>query len=1100
MASAATQLLKEIEPLSAPDRRRAIATCALRLAGTPALGNLLAELSEADRYERIVAVQVAAVAGETDYLLGQLDSGAPEFAARAVVALIRSGIDPEGLIPRLPRMSHRTRRTMYRALGRGKRVRPADPLLPEIRQRFGDGEAARILPYCSAPVVAEYLPELAYAVPDRAALGRRHIETVLDYLEESATEAGEFEWPELWSWAGACAVPAAEHHPGRLLALAADAIRYISVHRLAPIAGRLARLDPGAVVDLILHPTGNGTGLAGQTLWTALRDLPDAQLIAVCTVYPDFQRRRFLRALPLPRRAAVVRAVFLRPGVGPAAVDATVLDLLPRHDRTTVARELLSRPGGSEIPEVRERLTARLPWDEAEPLLTTSIGLPSAPERSRAYPLLVAAAVGTRDPEIVGTLLTILRRLRNEQDPVRGVALQAVLAIPPTLLRTEHLPALEQVGTDALQARDRSYATTAAVGELARLLLVHGARAEEPAFSEAALRLMESLAAHATRPSLWNLHRNLPRGVEQRLFTALRRRLDNDASRDQWDLTLDLAEGLRRRAWTIPVLQRLLLRAIGAGNDSVVRRAVELALDNPATRDQHLSMALKRDRSLIALPRVQRLIATRRTDLLDSMLQSATSGRFIAPKVRFVPDFPAGFDGWTPRQVELYARLLVSLAESTKAALWERTWAVRRLGSLPGSFERLVGYTKHAELTVAEAALTALGRSELPEAACAVLTRHVDSDGARVAVSSIALCAKSIAPDRLATAVAPLLDSRKITSGKEGLRLLAELRAPEAMATLQDGWRRPEQHRDIRRAAVAACRGLLDRDAAWQLLADAAGDPEVAGEVVRYQPTLLPVVQRRRMASLIRDMAGSSDILLASQAISALPRWSRWSPPDTGALLVRRLCDLDELGLWRPLVHAVVSGVEATSDAEALLHAVDRLLATADLTRADRDLPARQRMDVLVSALGASAERSEATRTAALAVADRLATEPLWHRQAIDLYLSRIRWADGESTARSLRRACALATGALICHPTQHLKTTLPRVLRTAEAPTMLAIACDLADSNEVATTLAAVTVTAMCGEHFGWSPAWRALLDRLRAHDTIDIRAAASAIFTVAE
>ncbi|MFX0576721.1 hypothetical protein [Nocardia nepalensis] len=1098
MASQATKLLRDIEPLAAPDRQHAIAAGALRLAGTPEFGELLAELAGRDYYERVIAIRMAAVVAEHEHLLAELDSGGPEFGSRAVVALVRTDVEPEALIERLPRMSHRIRRTMYRALGYGQRCRLADQLLPEVRRRFGDAEAARVLPNCSAPVVAKYLPDLDYAVENWASLGRRHIDAVLDHIEGLAVEAGESEWPGLWRWIAAGAVPAARRHPDRLLALAAKAIRHTSIYQLNQAAGQLARHDRTRVVELILDPTGNGTGLGGTALWRALRELPDDRLLALGAVYSGYQRDRFLRALSLPRRATVVRQVFARPGIDPGQVPMTALDALPRQDRTVLARELLNRTGGSDVRQVRERLMARLPWNEAEPVLAQAIRRATAEERGQAYPLFITAAAGTRDPAVVATMLESLRRLRNEQDPVRYTALQAINHLPPSLLRAEHLPALEQLGTDALQARDCSYATRATISGLARTLLRRGAEIDDPSFTDTALRLIESLAAHSIAPDLADLDRSLPRGAEQRIFAALRRRLDNDAARDEWRLTLDLAAGLDKRAWNIPALQQLLMRACRANNDGVVRQAVRLALSNPATRDQNLSTLLNRDRSLITMDIVQRLIATRRTDLLDSLLGSATPGRFASSKVRLVPDFQTGFDRWTPRQVESYARLLSAHAESKKSSLYEKVGAVRILGRLPGNSDRLAEYTNHPDIPVAEAALTALGRSDQPAAAIELLARHVDSDRARVAVSSIATCAKSLAPDEITSAVVPLLHSPKITARKEGVRLLAELHAPDAMTAIHTLWEQPDQHRDVRRAVVFACRWLLDSDAAWLIFADAAADPTVADEILNLRPELLPLAQRHRMAALIRRIAGETDSQLASRAIPALTRWRRWSPPDTAMMLAHRVCDLDEFGLWRLAAQALVDHLG--SDSSALTTAVEQLLAACDTVIDGRDVPAVQRLAGLTTALSSAAERSDAARSAAGALADRLSTDLRWRRTAIDLYLAQISWAESEPTARLIKQAGAIAGGALVDHPARRLQAILPTALRTAQPGTMLAIAGALSSCGELATLLTAVTLIQYCGNHFGWSAPWIDLLTALRAHDTIDIRAAAASVWIVAE
>ncbi|WP_405165872.1 hypothetical protein OG203_12770 [Nocardia sp. NBC_01499] len=1097
MAAPATKLVKDIEPLSAPQRRRAIATVALRLAGTPDLGALLADLARRDRYERILSIQLAAIAADRNHLVAQVDSMGQEFVSRAVVALVRIGVEPGVLVERLPRMAQRTRRVLYRAIGRRTRdAGLADALFPEVRRLFGDGEAARILPYCSTRLVTQYLPEFAYAAPNWQTLSRRHTEAVLTYLTNLAAQAGETDWPELWPRIAAGAGTFAIREPDRLLALATQAVRYVRINGLDAIAGSLTRHNPGAVVELILHPSGRGTALAGRALFTALRELPDNRLIAVCAAYSGYHRRRFLHALPPGRRTEVVRQVFIRPGVDAAQVDLDALDSLPLLDRAALARELLARQGGSDDRPVRERLIARLSWEEAEPILYESIRRPTADERAQAYPLLVVAAIGSRDPAVVGTLLDSLRRLRNEQDPVRRTALQAINQIPPTLLRPEHLPALEILGTDALQARDRSAMTTGAVGVMARGLLVHGARTDDPACTESALRLVESLAAHASSIPLADLDRNLPHGAEHRLFAALRRRLDGDAVRDAWSLTLGLANGLHKRAWNVVPLQQLLLRACGARDDAVIRGAVDLVLANPATRDDHLATLLNRDRSLFSLPRVQRLIATRRTDLLDIALNGATPGRFIAPKVRLVPDFWDGFDGWTPRQIELYARALTALVRAKESSAWEKAWAIQRLGRLPGSFARLVGYTDHPELTVAEAALTALGRSEDAEAAIGVLGRHVDSDRARVAVSGIASRARSIAPDRLAVALTPLVDSPKITSVKEGVRLLAALHVPEAMATIRAIWDRPNQHRDVKRAVVFACRWLLDHDAAWLILADASHDPAVAGEALNLTPALLPVPQRRRMAGLVREMAGGADVQLATEAMRVLGSWQRWAPADTGDMLVRRLADLSEAGLWRQAAQVLVGG-DFRAEVPA---AVDRLLAAEDIIIAGRDLPARQRLSTLLGSLGSSAALSDEARTTAVVVAERLAGETQWRRFAIDLLLAQIRWADAASSVRSIQQACGLARGALVVYPAEQLRIQLARTGQMVDAATMTTVARDLSTDVDSATALAALALISQCGNHFGWTPTWVELLARMRTHGQSNVRVAAHEIFTVTE
>ncbi|MFI5777677.1 hypothetical protein [Nocardia sp. NPDC051570] len=1100
MPDSGIRLMETVAGLSVPQRLSALALRARRSAGTPEFDRLLRDLSDGGRYERRTAIYLATVAGERNHLLIQADSEDPDDVGRALAALIRLGVEPGVVVDRLPRLSRRARQAVRRALAHGDRARLADAMLPRLRALFGDGEAAQVLPFCSSAVVTDVLAELAYAVPSWATLGRRHIDAVFDHIGSRAADAGTDDWRELWPWLTANVTAAAGHDPARLLALAAQAVAHVPISSLRPVAGVLARGDAAAVDALIRHPSGNGRGMAGPAAWRALRTLSDDRLTELYLACGHHDRRRFLRAMPPSRRTAVIGPVLMRPGIAPGEVDMFALDALPRLERAALARELLARPGGAEVPEVADRLTARLPWAEAKPLLAEAIRRPVAEERARAYPLLVAAAAGGRDPAVLGELLDLLRRLRNEQDPVRRTALHALTTVPVTLFENAQLPGLEQLATDALQARDRSYQTASTVGVLARMLLLRAAQTGDAAFTDTALLLMARLADSSISVNLTGLHRNLAPGMEHRLFAALRPRLIDDAARDRWELSLELADGLWRRAYDIPELQRLVLRASAAHNDSTVRRAVRLALDNPATRDAYLDEMLRRDRSLIVLPQVQAQIARRRTDLLDTVLSEATPGRFLSTRIRFVPMFPGGFDRWSPRHIDRYARLLDSYARSPRASVSERTSAVRQLGLLPGGVERLLPYLDTADLPVAEAALTALGRSDEPERAIAVLVRYVGDDRARVAVSSIVTCAYAISPTRLGTTLGPLLDSPKITAVKEGVRLLATLHAPDAMPIIGALWNRPDLHRDIRRAAVFATRWLLDHDGAWQLLGEAAADPEVAGAILDIPPALLPIPQRERFAIFLRDLAASPDHRVAGQALDALARWYRWAPPDTGEVLLTRLTDLSELGLWTTALRTLLAGVAVNGDPAALTAAVDRLRAAETTVMPDRDLPARQRLSTTVQWLSPTLRDYDIARPAAAPVIAGLIEDPLWHEQVIELTLAAIRWTEPERTVAAIDALSVLAIGALIDHPADRLVTSLTHDLGRTPLDALASIATGLAATPAVPTALAAVAMIARCGTEFGWAAPWPDLLTGLRTHPDIDVRRAALAIYTAPE
>ncbi|MBB5802300.1 hypothetical protein F4560_002068 [Saccharothrix ecbatanensis] len=1088
----ARRLLKAIDRLPYGARQRLLARTARELAATGELDALLCDLDGRGEFERRVALHLAYVARDGAYVEQCLSAGQTSVVRQAIGAAIRLDLPAEVFLARLPHLPTALRQTFYSAIRRHGRGALAERLLPVVRETFGDHEAAGLLPVCSSAVVIEALPDLEHAIANWGALGRSHPTVLLDFVTAELSAVTPVWWPDVWRRFGDAAAGAAVAEPDRVL----DLLERLLPHAPLPwqidrVIGGLARHAPERVARMLVDPRRTGHLPQRQSLWRALAVIGDDELIAVARLLDGSRLARFLHAIAPSRRAAVFTgALDDRPD---APLDA--VDELPSAARPAVARRLLALRQVADDPARRLAVTARLAWADARDTLLAATRRATADERAEAYPLYLAAAAATRDPEVVGGVITGLTRLANEQDPVRSVAIAALAAIPGWLFRPDEADALVKLMVDATEARDCSWQTQQAVRALADTVIREGAMSLRPQLVEAGLTGLAHMSRNAPWISLNGLDR-LPRGAEHQVFEALRPRITADARLGRFEVLLAVAAGLRRRAWDMGPLQELLDEARSAKDDGVVRRAVELWLAPSAQRDERVERVFADDPSTITLHPVRQAIALRRTDLLDRVIGRSPHGRFLKRGVRYVPPFEGCFDRWLPRQVTAFAAELTDVATSPRASAFERRAAVSSLGRVPGSVNLVRGFVADRETIVAEAALAALAWTDEPGDVLPDLLAHVGTDRARVAVYALGRCARFTMPERLGALLAPVLEGQKVTARKEAVRLIAKHRTPGAVVALTGAWE--NGHRDVRRALVSATRWFLDDEAAWDLLGRAVADEHaVAGAVLDLGPDVVARRHRARYAELVGAIAGSADPDTARLGLAASPSWIRWS--DSGAEpLVDRVTDLADTATWRYALSALVRLSATTADVTPLRAVVTALLAADGEFDAveDRDLPARQRIAALVGELSGT-RNSEHSRAAARTLIPSLAAAG-YGSWAVNLAVVAVAWEEEGADLDGLREVARLAVRPTLARQAAgELTAVLPDVMRRSSPARLLDVANALAGSGAAALALG---IAIPAGRDAGWPEGWRELLRGLRRHDDPDVREAASAVFTSQE
>ncbi|WP_165503190.1 hypothetical protein, partial [Actinomadura fibrosa] len=899
------ELLTEIEPL--PFGERCLRLAALRrAAGTPELAELLDGLGRGGHYERSLALFVAqAVRDEAS--LAHLAAAAwdpdAELACAAIGHGVRFGVGAGPYLEGLGDAPAAVRAALYDAVRRWRRADLADALVDAVAERWGDQEAAALLPACGAETAAARIDALAHAVPNWASVGHAHPALMLDHAERRLAALPEDLGKDWWYRCGSGVAAAMRHDPGRVVGLLERHCRVGPLpYELYGSAGILFGAEPERMIRLVLSESYR-PGLAALIAHRSVRDrlarLGDARLAdltALARAVRDDENalRYLLKAFPPGRRAAVFDAAMEGVDLGARLFGEAIMEVLPRAVRVREARRMLALRTVSESPDRTRSITAFLPYDEALPFLEELTRRPDAGERANGYASLVRCAARSGDPDVLTRALESFGRLRNEQDPVRLVVLNALTDVPEGILRTEHAAAVARFADDALAARDASPMTRYALSRIAAAFARQGAVRDDADLLVFALELVERLVGHTGTLSLGRLDRLLRRGQEHRLAETLAPFLDAGARRDDHRLALLVAGALGRRAHGVPRVQDALEAALDARDDGVLRRAIALWLAPPATRAERVERVVAKDPSAVAVHQVLSAIARERTDLLHLVLAESTPpGRFHRPDVVYVPRAERSWiRRWTARQRAAYLDLLDRVAANASLPERDRGEAVSAMARIPGVDAGRIRAYLDGDPYLRRIALTALVWTPSPQDVLAELLERASSDDAHVAVYAAGRAARFVPPSALSAALGPVLAEGKITARKEALRILLRDRVPDAVRIVAAAWDDPDQHRDVRTAIVSAVRPLLGEPEAVRILEEAARGPrDLARQVVGTPPLRVEEPFRARYAALVLRVARSADPDARDAALPALPRWAPWAP-EAPAVLADIVTDL----------------------------------------------------------------------------------------------------------------------------------------------------------------------------------------------------------------
>ncbi len=1035
----------------------------------PALPALLDAIAAQSGYHTVLTLLAAAQIGDVDRLERALHH--PWVSVRRVAATrLPLARDPQALAATYLEASDADRAAFRKRLRAENRSDVVTALLPHD---LSDTDRAVLLATADAATVARLLPDLADLVPSVRALAARHPEAVLEHLAMTADSAPETVRDRAWAWAGPALPLLARDHPDRVLDLLDAAPPAHMPRGVTASLATLTRRSPSRVAALLARP---------RTEWPA--HLPGKLVRLFRTFGPD-ERVRLLRrarqnpqhvvallgALPPSERAdAYDRAGLATPG---ATTPRLLLEELPHDLRHAEARHQQTLLAGHRAAQ--GDYAAFLPFEEARGVLDPLLASADAAERSAAYTGLLTSAGRERSAEVWERAVPLLERLGNEQDPVRLAAATGLAQVPIGISATGPLEQLRRFVAAVVSARDTSPGTLHTLQNHCWAAIQHGAERRRPDVVAAHLPILDQLCGPDGTTAVPDLQR-LPHGTETLVVDALLPRIRPAARRDDRRLLHSLVQSLGQRAYAQTELQGLLrdhVRSSFRGSD--VRTSISLWLADPAHKGERVAEVLRKDQSTATLWQVQHVLMAKRQDLADVLWQARPlKGRFHDGRTRYVPLLAENLHRLLPRQLDAYAAALTAAAQDENRS-WFAASAVRQLGRLPGvGATRLQPFLASPKIALQEAALAALAWTDDPAVAIDRLLVHRGDDRARVATYALNRCARHARPQDLVARLAALLaPGSKVTSAKEGVRLLGALRPPGALEVLLDAVG-ATSHLDVRIALARTVRDFLDDERAWQVLdAAARATRDEARSLAETTPQQLAVRHRARYAGVLQTASAATPEIAGS-----LGSWVVWQP-GLVEVLTAQVAAPENRG-WLASVAALSAALDeggARREMVALMtHLADHALdADQPDAAAERDLPLLARLDELVETLVAGDD----LRPLCGEAAGVLAARPSGRGAALRMQAAAIEPADPASGVRAL---CDLAEDPVDASLVRLLLGRAAQLRRCSDEELSGAYAVVADDPSAVAGAAALALVETRTSQH-GWDEPWRERVRGLRRH-----------------
>jgi hypothetical protein len=1103
-------------------------------------------LNHAERAKRVGQLGNALAADELRAMCSALYDSADfgDFGAQTAVALARHGSFADVVLqalrhPSLLVQSHAIRSlhaiTLTDAqlgaayLGAAQIHRPVCIALMRSGQRHDlarqlvslptqtDRAKSQLLTACSESYAREVLPSVAHAVGIWGSLAKAHPDVVVEFARSSIAAAPlSQQLSNLVRFSSAFGMLSISR-PRELLSLFA-AVADDPGHLLSSQLTHLIRVAPAETASYILGLREPRHVINNRRIGRCLRLLEDRPAGATPGPFMRSLARKvgdnhstlaeLMRACPPSHRGALLQEAFAERSLDSLVLNDALMEVLPHSVRSEQAMRMLVLREVAADADSTLRISTYLPFAEAWPILEPMTKRSDADQRANGYQRMIMSATLSRDRGAFTQMMQHLTRLKNDQDPVRMQAMAMLRQVPANRFGDEDAPFLSALAECIVEARDTSWSTRSNLQSvLVEVLIASAPQPAGPLFQSALTSLVRLAGRDGTLP-LPYLQDRLPQRHVAAFIDALLPLAKTRALTDHESLTLSIARSLGRKAWNHAELQNLLETILLRGKVSGVRSGVDFYLANPRFRVKRAESLVAKDESYLYLQAVYQVANREAQHLLAPLLTGVPlKGRFASKQnVATVPLFSGAFHRWTPPQVEAYGTLLVRLANTKGATSWEQVGAIRTLAQLPEIASALITQqvaSPSEDVPRLEAAIAALANTDRPQLSIPTLLSFAGNDRARVAIYALGRAVRRSPGVDAAPLLIELANdaSAKITSRKEAIRLLGEVRTPQVDSALETLITTTDLHKDLRIALGWAA--LANSTAPWfssAIASLATGSVDTQQSLVAFHPMRVPAVHTASVAQEIISLTRSADSGIRMCAYQSLTQWSQWSPA-VASIGISAFTNLDEQ-LWNPASSLLVQLVadhlvsdDQLSDACASL--IDRLSEQ----KPNRDLPALQRLTMLTSLLTAQpwTQRTK-FQTALQALAELFGRSELLASLAVDLRAGAVDWSQPFAVAPFIESSPG---SLLLTHRAGvALSATLAEQLATGtwHQPSAYASCQSALGASDVATRYVATQLIICAGTQLGWPQPWPDLLTTARADSHPDIKHQTHSTFLATE